>query len=267
MKKLLRMVALVGIAFSEQIRAERAFLGNFWFGMLTKLAYNTMFILFIDQLYHRIGQFGDFTKNEFLFVYLVSQLGFYICYYGIFFPLKKLIINVRTGNFDLMLLKPVPHRAFLYISGMSLFELLLTALPSLLILGVLIDWGAIHVSAESVMFGGLVWVSGIIVCNTILFFLVLPVFKKGDATDTLDVFYSITSTGQQPYSKLPDSMKVAALVIFPQILIAGATSEILLQKTSGLLVPFIAGATALVSIIIMQLLWRYALRNYTSASS
>lgn len=267
MNRLMRTLTLIGVAFTEQVRAERAYLGNFWFGMLTKLAYNVMFILFIDQLYHRIGTLGDFTKNEFLLVYLISQLGFYLCYYGIFFPLKKLLFQVRSGSFDLLLLKPVPHRAFLYISGMSAFELVLTALPSLLILGGLIDWGQINVSASSVALGLSVWLSGIVICNTVLFALVVPVFKNGDSTDSLDVFYSITSMGQQPYSKLPSAMQVAALVVFPQILIAGAAGEVLLMKGDMPAVPLIAGAAAIVSIIIAQLLWRHALRNYTSASS
>ncbi len=267
MNKILRTLRLISIAFTEQIRAERAYLGNFWFGMLTKLAYNVMFILFIDQLYQRVGQLGDFTKNDFLFVYLVSQMGFYICYYGIFFPLKKLLLQVRNGSFDLMLLKPVPHRAFLYISGMSTFELLLTALPSLLILGGLIDWGQLDVSITSVALGIIVWLSGIVISNTVLFALVLPVFKNGDSTDSLDVFYSITSMGQQPYSKLPSAMQVAALVVFPQILIAGATSEVLLMKGDMLGVTLVAGIAAIIAIIIAELLWRYALRHYTSASS
>jgi len=260
MKRLIRTLRLIGVASTEQVRAERAYLGNFWFGMLTKLMYNLMFILFIDQLYHRVGQLGDFSKNEFLFLYLVSQLGFYICYYGIFFALKKLILTVRTGSFDLLLLKPVPHRAFLYISGMSAFELVLTALPSLLILGGLINWGGLHVSLLSL---GL----GLVICNTFLFGLVLPVFSRGDSSDALDVFYSITSMGQQPFSKLPNAMKVAAMVIFPQILIAGAAGEVLLIKQEGFLVPLMAAGAAAVAIIVFQLMWRYALRNYTSASS
>lgn len=267
MNKLLRAFSLIRIAFTEQVRAERAYLGNFWYGILTKLAFNAMFILFIDQLFHRVGQLGDFTKNEFLLVYLVSQLGFYICYYGIFYPLKKLLMQVRNGSFDLMLLKPVPHRAFLYISGMSTFELLLTTLPSLLILGGLIDWGQLDVSITSITLGIIVWASGIAICNTVLFALVLPVFKNGDATDSLDVFYSIAAMGQQPYSKLPGAMQVAALVIFPQILIAGATGEVLLMKGDIVGVTVIAGIAAIIAIIIAQIMWRYALRHYTSASS
>lgn len=263
----MRFFRLIATAFTEQIRAERAYLGNFWLGILTKLAYNITFILFIDQLYHRIGQLGDFTKNEFLFVYLVSQLGFYLCYMGIFYPLKKLILTVRTGNFDLLLLKPVPHRAFVYISGMAVLDLLITALPSFLIVGSLIDWGQIDVTPLSVILGLAVWVSGIVICNTFLFALTLPVFKKGESSDLLDVFYSVSSTGQQPYSKLTDAMKLAALIVFPQIIIAGAASEVLLMQGDMVTIPLIAVTAAVISVVTLQFMWRYALRNYTSASS
>lgn len=267
MNRFTRTVQLIGVAFREQVRAERAYLGNFWFGILTKLAYNTMFILFIDQLFLRVGAIGDFTKNDFLFVYLVSQTGFYITYYAIFFPLQKLIYTVRNGNFDLMLLKPVPHRAFLYINGMSAYELLLTALPSMLILGFLINWGELAVTPLSILLGAVVWLSGIIICNTVLFALALPVFKSGDATDTLNAFYSIASMGHTPFSKLPDAMRVAALVVFPQLLIAGATGEVLLMKGDIFGVTMLVASAAVVAMIVFQLLWKYALRNYTSASS
>src|SRR6185503_15867192 len=118
-----------------------------------------MFILFIDQLFARVGHFAGYSKNDFYFLFFVSQLGFYLCYYGIFFPMQRLVESVRNGNFDLLLLKPVPHRAFLYISGMQMYELLLTAAPSLLIMALLINWSIIAVTPLSFVLGLIVWVS------------------------------------------------------------------------------------------------------------
>ncbi len=267
MNRLTRAGQLIGTAFAEQIRAERAYLGNFWLGILTKLVYNVMFLLFIDQLYARIGHFAGYSKNDFLFLYFISQFGFYICYYGIFYPMQNIMRTVRNGNFDLMLLKPVPHRAFLYISGMSMYELLLTALPSMLILGVIINWTALAISPLSLLFGVLVWLSGIVICNTILLALTLPVFKSGEATDTLNAFYSITQMSQVPYTKLPLAIKIGALVVFPQIIIAGASSEVILMKAGGFEVVAVIVGAAILSAIAAQLLWKHALRNYTSVSS
>jgi ABC-type uncharacterized transport system permease subunit len=267
MKKLLRGLSLAMAAFREQARAEKAHLGNFWFGMLSKLIYNVMFLLFVDQLYARVGHFAGYSKNDFLFLYFVSQFGFYICYYGIFFPMQRLIQTVRNGNFDLLLLKPVPHRAFLYVNGMTPYELLFTALPSMFIMGALINWGALTISPVSFALGLVVWASGIVICNTIVFALALPVFKTGDATDTLSTFYSITSMSQMPYTRLPGFMKIGALVVFPQIIIAGAASEVLLMKTDAVGLAALLAAVSVVSIMAVNWLWKYALRNYTSVSS
>lgn len=268
MNRFIRAWVLTGVAFREQFAAEKAHLGNFWFGLAGKLAFNGMFILFIDQLFLRVGQFAGYTKNDFLFMFLVSQLGFYICYYGIFYPLQKLVQTVRNGNFDLMLLKPVPHRAFLYISGMQTYELMLTAAPGLLALVFLIDWSLIPVTPVSFGLGLLVWLSGIVICNTLLFVLALPVFKNGEATDILNkTFYNITAMTQMPYSKLPLAFKVGALIVFPQLLISGGATETLLGKGHVLITVAFAVGMAVVSAFIFNLLWKYALRNYTSVSS
>jgi ABC-2 type transport system permease protein len=268
MNRILRTGTLIGVSFREQFMAEKAYLGNFWFGLLNKLIFNTMFLLFIDQLFARVGQFAGYTKNDFLFLFFTSQLGFYLCYYGIFFPMQKLVETVRNGSFDLLLLKPVPHRAFLYISGMHFYELALTAAPSLLIIAWLIDWSALVVTPASFALGLIVWLSGIVICNTLVFTMALPVFKQGEATDLLNrLFYNVTAMSQMPYSKLPMFMKIAALIIFPQILIAGAASETLLGKGDMLGTALLVGGVAIVSAIVAQWLWKYALRNYTSVSS
>ena len=268
MNRLIRAWVLAGVAFREQITAEKAHLANFWFGLLGKLIYNIMFILFIDQLFARVGQFAGYTKNDFYFLFFVSQLGFYLCYYGIFFPMQRLVESVRNGNFDLLLLKPVPHRAFLYISGMQMYELLVTAAPSLLIMALLINWSLITVTPLSFALGFVVWVGGIVICNTLVFALALPVFKTGEASDMLNkAFYNLTSMSQMPFSKLPFFMKVGALVVFPQILIAGAASEVLLMKADMFAIAGIVSVAAVISVFIVNYLWKYALRNYTSVSS
>jgi len=267
MSNVLRGFSLAFAAFREQARAEKAHIGNFWFGVLSKLIYNTMFLLFIDQLYARVGHFAGYSKNDFLFLYLTSQLGFYICYYGIFFPMQRLVQIVRNGNFDLLLLKPVPHRSFMYIQGMQPYDLIFTAAPSVAILAFLINWGTLQITLGSLLLGLVVWTSGIVICNTIVFVLALPVFKTGDATDTLSTFYSISSIGQMPYSHLPGFLKIAALVVFPQIIIAGAASEVMLMKADMIGVTTLIATVAVVSIFAVNLLWRYALRNYTSVSS
>jgi ABC-type uncharacterized transport system permease subunit len=263
----IRTVKLSYYNFREQARAERAHLGNFWFMVFSRVAYNVTFVVLIDAVFQRVGSLAGYSKNDFFFMYFISQIGFYMLYMTIFSGLQRLVQIVRTGDFDLLLLKPVPHRTFLYISGMQPFDLLFSYLSALPIIIPLIHWGELHVTIGSALLGVVVMICGMIIGNTFMFALTLPAFKSGDATDMMNVFYSITSMSQVPYSKLPLYMKVLSLGVLPQLIISAAASEVILTKgdTIGLVVIVLAAAG--LSFIIFQTLWRYALRNYTSASS
>lgn len=267
MSHIAHTATVLSAAIREQVRAERAFLGNFWFGLLSRLIYNIMFLFFIDVLFKRVGSVAGYDQNDFLFMYFMAQVGFYITYACLFQSAQRLLLTVRSGNLDLLLLKPVPHRSLLFIQGLRPIDLLFTLLTTLPLIATQINWPALNLTLVPFLLGVLVWFCGIVICNTLVFAFVLPVFKTGDATDTLNMFYSITALGSIPYSKLPLFMKILALGVLPHLLMSGAAAEVILQKADlpGIILPVIA-ATA-VSIGLYQLMWRYALRNYTSASS
>jgi ABC-type uncharacterized transport system permease subunit len=264
---LIRSASLALHAFIEQARAERAYFGNFWFSILARIFYNITFIVFIDALFQRVGHVAGYSRSDFMFMFFVSQLGFYIMYLFVFTGLLKLVENVRTGQFDLLLLKPVPHRLFLYIRGVTPIDFLLTTLTTLPLSFVQINWSELTMTPESLALGFVVWVCGMVIGNTFLFTLTLPAFKAGDSSDMMNIFYSVTSISQVPYSKLPIFMKVLSLCVFSQLIIAGAATEVILMRGDALSVTAIVVTAAVVSIVIYNRLWRYALRNYTSASS
>lgn len=267
MKHFVHTAQLIFAAMREQTRAEKAFLGNFWLGIGSRLIYNIMFLIFIDVLFKRTGAIAGHSHNDFLFMYFISQVGFYVTYGCLFKAVQQLLLTVRDGNLDLLLLKPVPHRSFLYIQGQQPIDLLLTLVTTLSLVASQIDWSALTITPVAFLLGTIIWVCGVIICNTLLFALILPAFKTGEATDTLNVFYSITSLTTLPYGKLPFIMKALSLCVLPHLIIAGASAEVMMQKGNmlGIIVPIIIAT--LVSLCIYQLSWRYALRNYTSASS
>ena len=267
MKRIARSVSLSLAAFREQTKAERAYIGNFWFAILSRIAYNITFLLFVDALFQRVGGIAGYDKNDFLFMYFVSQFGFYVSFNGIFIAMQKLVETVRNGNFDLLLLKPVPHRSFLYIGGFLPIDLLFNFATVIAIVTPFIHWGELHVTLLSFILGVLVWCCGLIICNTLMFALALPAFKLGDATDMLNVFYSITPMSQVPYNQLPLYMKALSLGLLPQLLLSAATAEVMLDKGGTFAICTSVFAAGIFSLGLYQFLWRYALRNYTSASS
>lgn len=265
--KILRDLKLIIAAIREQAKSETAYMGNFWFSFAAKIIYNIIFLVFIDVLFQRVGGIAGYSKNDFLFMYFISQIGFYTMYGTIFSGLYKLAELVNKGDFDLLLLKPVPHRAFLYVGGFRPYDFLFTLGTILPIVGSQIHWSNIHLSVSSIILGSIVWLGGQIIANTLIFALTLPAFKAGDSSDMLGVFYSINSLGQMPYSKLPLFMKLLSLSLLPMLVISAAASEVMLAKGNALVVVLSVVGASLLSLIIFQLLWRYALKNYTSASS
>jgi ABC-2 type transport system permease protein len=260
----------LGIVFAtlrQQVRSEKAYLGNFWFEMFSKLAYNIMFITLIDQLFKRIGSFAGYSQNDFLCMYLISQLGFYVSYYVFHNGMVHLSRLVNTGNFDLLLLKPVPHEAYVYASSFRPIEVLLTAMPMTFIVGAFIDFGSLAITPLSAFLALLVGVCGLIICRTLLILLVLPAFKTGESTDTLTVFYSLVVMAHMPYDKLPNFMKALSVTVLPQLVIGAASTQVLLGKHNVMATVVLVVGAAVVSLVMSRVLWRYALRQYTSASS
>ncbi|HWZ65173.1 MAG TPA: ABC-2 family transporter protein [Patescibacteria group bacterium] len=267
MKNLLRNVRLAVAVFRVQAQAEKAYLGSFWSSTVSKLMYNAVFITFIDLLFRRTGNIGGYSKNDFIFLLLVSQIGWYISFYGIFKALSGLVETVRNGAFDFLLLKPVPHRSFLYASNLQPYDFLLTAMPSLLIVGSIIHWSTLELTPVSILLGALISLCGIVICNTLMFVLITPVFKAGEATDILNIFHSISSAVQMPYSKLPFFMRIMSLTLLPHLLISAAATELILRPANALWIIPPAVLAAGIAIVVFQWLWRYDLKNYTSASS
>lgn len=264
---MIRGLSLAWYAFREQARAEFAYLGNFWFSLIARIFYNITFLVFIDALFQRVGQVAGYTRNDFMFMFFVSQLGFYVIYLILFTGLLKLVDNVRTGQFDLLLLKPVPHRLFLYIRGTTPIDFAFTTLSALPLIATQINWGALTLDGQSLLLGLVVWVCGMIISNTFLFALTLPAFRAGDATDMMNVFYAVTGISQVPYNNLPVYIKALSLCILSQLIVAAAATEVILMKGDSTMVVIPVVVAALFSVFIYNQLWRFALRNYTSASS
>ncbi len=262
-----RALSLVWVALREQVHAERAFPANMITEILSTGFYVLTFVIFLELLFQRTGAIAGFSKNDYLLMFLIGQLSFYIVYFGIFNTWARLIETVRSGAFDLLLLKPVPTRAFFYAGSLRPFSTLLTVLPNITFLVIIIDWQAIQFSWASFGMAMIVWSAGLVIYNTLLFALALPVFKTGDATDTLNIFYSLDSMPEVPYNKVPFAMKVASLMLIPGLLMTAATTDVMLMKSDPVPTLIASSIAGVVSFFIFGWLWHFALRNYTSASS
>src|SRR5688572_7382134 len=105
---MIKNIKIIIATIRTQARAEKVYLGDFWSSLGSTGFYTLMFVVFIDLLFQRAGAIAGYSKNDFFFMMLISQVSFYVAFFCIFSPLLSLIERVRNGSFDLALLKPVP---------------------------------------------------------------------------------------------------------------------------------------------------------------
>lgn len=181
--------------------------------------------------------------------------------------MTRLVGMINTGSLDLLLLKPVSHKQFLYASSFQPFNFIATVIPMIIMTASQINFGVLNITPLSLLLGIIVISCGIIIANTLLFLLVIPAFKTGEATDSLGVFYSISVLSQMPYDKLPAFMKLLSLTVLPQLVISAATTQVVLSKHDVGATLILVIVAAGVSLVMSRIAWRYAMRQYTSASS
>lgn len=267
MNKFSKTLRIMAATIREQAWAETAYLGNFWAELSSTAFYVVTSLIFIELLFTRIGSIAGYSKNDFLFMMLIGQTTFYVVAGVLANAMVLIIESVRSGNLDLFLLKPVAFRSHLYARALRPLNLGMTSLPNLVLFCLLINWSTIHVSLLSILAGVVVWLSGLIIFNTLLFALTLPVFTQGDASDMLNVYFATMSVTEMPYAKLPGVLKFLCHVVLPGLLMTAGTAAVMLMKDDAWLVIVPAIIAAFVSLLLCSWLWRFALRNYTSASS
>lgn len=244
-----------------------AYLGNFWTELFSTLFYVITFVLFVDLLFRNIGALGDFTKNDFLFMTLVGQFTYYVWAIGIYAAMAKLIEDVRTGAFDLTLLRPLSTTLYTYASALRPIYGLFVSIPNIVLISVIIDWSQISISLTSLLLGLVVWCSAMLVLALIMLLLAVPVFSQGDASDMINVSFSLFSLTEIPFNLLPNGIKVMSFVLLPTVVATGATAYVMLCKGDALPIVLASVAIGVVAVILYKAAWNSAMQKYSSASS
>ncbi|MBP7820665.1 ABC-2 family transporter protein [Candidatus Saccharibacteria bacterium] len=262
-----RYISIFVAIIRDRFRNEKAYLGNMLSETASTVIYVITYLAFINLLFAKIGSLAGYSKNDILFMMLVGQFTYYL-YGTVMLPtMYRIITTVRSGEFDLILLRPINKLFYLYSYSIKPFTTLLVSLPNLLLLIYLIDWSTLNLSPLSITLGFVCWLCAILIINTINMALAYPVFTKGEATDLLNASYSIFAINEIPYEKLPRTLKVLSFSLVPTLLSTGGVTYIALQKGPILGIMLCSIIAGFLSLLIFKLIWKKAMSSYASASS
>ena len=259
---------LLGRAFiRNKSQNDIAYLGNFWAELLSTVFYILTFIVFAQLLFLRIKTFGGYSKDDFLFMTLIGQITFYVWANIFLAPMVLLVDNVRTGNFDYLLVRPVSAKFYTYISGIRPVIGIFVGLPNVLLVCFIINWSNINITLLSIFMGVVVWLCSMTILSTVMFALTMPVFTQGDSSDMLNSSYSLMGVSAMPYNLLPKWLKLSSFVFIPTILATSGGSFVMLQKGGVWYIILAAILAALLSLVCFNILWKRSMNSYSSASS
>ena len=259
-------LALLRLSIRHSYRIETAYFAENWFGLLSTIAYTVTYVLFIDVLFRNVTTFAGYTRGEFLFFTFVTQCSYYLTWAWSVPNIHRFCADVRNGNLDLLLAKPIPILFHVLTRHISIVKSGREAIPTLSVLATIIPWHDLDVTPERFVGGLLLAVLGQLTLNAVQSTLGFAAFWAAGAE-------ALTNVSNEFFEKFipADSLPVWYATVFglliPILLSAAVTFAVMLGRLPVWPTVALGFLATLFALTVRQILWRVALRSYTSASS
>lgn len=248
---------------------ELAYSGNNWASILSTTVFTISALIFIKVIYSNVQTVAGYSYNEMLLYFFVYQMTYYANWILTMRNLNDLIPDVNKGNLDMVLVKPVPSLFFLMTRTISIVSIVTDAIPPTLAIVFSINWFSLRLPLGAVVVGIIVWLLGLVALHVFQILAALPVFWFGESQNILDLASTTAAASGTmiPLEGYSQNLQKLLGTIIPILISAGFTTSILLGKANPLFLFIWAVVVAIISILIRNIAWRFALKHYTSASS
>lgn len=246
---------------------ETSSVANSWGNILSTTMYTLTYILFINILYTNVKTFAGYTKDETLFMILIAQLNVFLNAMWSHDNIDNLIDDVRVGNLDLILCKPIPSLFYLTLRDISIVSIIRDLIPPFTAIMLSINWTNIHLTFQRIITGVIIFFSGQLAFHSFEFILGLSVFWLGKAENIKGTIYALDDTKKIPFEGYPFSLKILFTLILPVLITSQVATSVLLGKSNAFIATGFSLTIALLFFYLKIMLWQKALKRYTSVSS
>lgn len=248
-------------------RIQTAYFSENWFSLGSTFFYSISMYIFIKVIYSNVNEFAGYSENEMLFLLLITQLSYYTDWIWSINNISKLMDSVYAGELDLILSKPIPGLFFLTFRDISLINRLKDGVPNIILVSLLIDWSSLNFDWTKIMYGVVIFICGQISWHCFSFLFALPVFKVGKNKQLYETSVALGNTNSIPYEGFNDLFKFVFTVIIPSLITPQILVSVLLGKSEPLSVTLTCMGVAVLFLVLKDFGWKWALKNYTSATS
>lgn len=239
---------------------------NFVFGVLVELGFIVIKLTYVYVVF-RVGENinGLTPHNVMLFVgTFIIMSGIYSAL--LFFNFVKLPELIRTGDLDIYITKPISLQFITTLKSVDISF----AVPNIIggVIVVVIGWNQSNIPVNAANLAGYVGylMLGVILTYSIFLIPQLLAFWTVKTDGVNDISNALFDFNQMPMTIYNKLVQRAGTFLIPVFLLTNYSPLFLLNGLSklqlvwGIVAPFIF-------LIFVRVLWKYALKNYTSASS
>ena len=260
MKRYLRVwLQLAHISFSEQIATR---FSSVLF-LLSKTLRFVFFLLFIFSLTERIGGLSGYNRDQIIIFFLVFNfvdIATQLFFRGVYFFRQKVV----NGEFDFSLVKPMSP-LFRIMAGYTDFMDLIT-LIALVIYGLKFTVGAVALTPAIVFPAILMMVFSFLISFSIHVWVVAVGILTTEVDNAIMVYRDLTGMARFPVDVYSAPVRIFLTYIVPVAFIMTVPAKSLMGLASPL--TFAISAVIVFCFLFSGFyLWRYALSQYSSASS
>lgn len=254
---------ILGLFWGTAIAAELEYRLNFVIAALSS-AGNLAGSLFSLFLFYRTGyQFNGWTWQEAMLVVGMFTLLQGVANLFLSPNLNRIVQQVQEGTLDFVLLKPISSQFWLSTRMVSPWGLpdLILGIVILLYVGIQLGLSPSHylLSLIPISFG-------IVILYSLWFMLGATSIWFVKIYNVTEVLRGFLEAGRYPIVAYPAVFRVFFTFVIPVVFLTTVPAETMLGRSPlGWLIT--AGCLSVVLLLISNVVWRFALRFYTSASS
>lgn len=215
----------------------------------------------------KFERMAGWSVSEVCFLYALGEIAFGLAYF-IFggFDHRSFSTLIRSGQFDVLLLKPVNVTVQILASGLSLSKLGRVAVGVAILLTVLPN---LHLATESLLFMPVALVGMILFFAGIFIISSATTFWTVDSVESLNILtFGVNQLMAYPMTSYQDGLRIfftyiipaAFLNYYPALMMLGKADPFGLPPAVGYLSPVIGGGVFLGSLVV----WQFGLSRYQS---
>lgn len=238
---------------------------DFYFRILMDLLFYIISILFFKILFLHskfIGNWNEQQVTVFACAYLVMDAVYMTMFAN---NLWWLPYNVNKGDLDYYLVRPASSLFFL-----TLREFAANSFLNLIMAVALFAWSLTQYQEPIIVWQLVLYVillfNGTYLYSIFHLFAILPVFWTKSPRGFSDIYWKAAHLGERPDHIYKGWLKKILLSVFPMSIIVSYPTRLFLEDFDWTVLLNIFLVT-LLSTFLLIILWKKALKNYTSASS